>query len=171
MIYEPREDSFLLEKYVKQYAKGKVLDMGTGSGIQAFAAKEKTNDVLAVDINDDAVELVKKKGIRAVKSDLFENVFEKFDLITFNLPYLPKEDGEDPEVALQVTGGMEGNELFKKFIIDVGSYLNEDGKILVVVSSLTPDIEEIISDHNFKFEILEEKKMFMESLKVLLLSR
>ena len=66
MIYEPAEDSFLLQKYVKKYAKGKVLDMGTGSGIQAEAAK----DVLAVDVNPECVEYVKKKGIRAIVSNL-----------------------------------------------------------------------------------------------------
>lgn len=36
--YEPREDSKLLERYVRKYAKGSVLDIGTGSGIQAISA-------------------------------------------------------------------------------------------------------------------------------------
>ena len=36
MLYEPREDSRLLAKYAKKYAKGLVLDIGTGSGIQAL---------------------------------------------------------------------------------------------------------------------------------------
>ena len=51
-VYEPREDSNLLEKYVRQYAKGKVLDIGTGSGIQAIAAAQnkKVSSVLATDI-------------------------------------------------------------------------------------------------------------------------
>ncbi|MBI2659492.1 hypothetical protein HYX05_05335, partial [Candidatus Woesearchaeota archaeon] len=35
-VYEPREDSTMLERYVREYAKGKVLDVGTGSGIQAI---------------------------------------------------------------------------------------------------------------------------------------
>ena len=53
-IYEPREDSILLEKYVKQYAKGFVLDIGTSSGIQALAASKskKVKEVLATDIQD-----------------------------------------------------------------------------------------------------------------------
>jgi pyruvate dehydrogenase E1 component alpha subunit len=46
-VYEPREDSLLLEKYVKKFAKGIVLDIGTGSGIQAKAAAERArNDSL-----------------------------------------------------------------------------------------------------------------------------
>ena len=39
MIYEPREDSYLIQKYLENYAKvDLVLDMGTGSGIQAGPA-------------------------------------------------------------------------------------------------------------------------------------
>ena len=88
-LYEPREDSELLVKYVKKHARGVVLDMGTGSGIQAIGAIEKGAEVLAVDVNKEAVEHCEKKGINALQSDLFENVKGKFDLIIFNPPYLP----------------------------------------------------------------------------------
>ena len=38
-VYEPREDSYLLQKYVEKYCKvDLVLDIGTGSGIQAITA-------------------------------------------------------------------------------------------------------------------------------------
>ena len=40
-VYEPSEDSYLLEKYVKEFSKGLVLDIGTGTGIQAKAAFKK----------------------------------------------------------------------------------------------------------------------------------
>jgi methylase of polypeptide subunit release factors len=42
-IYEPQEDSFLLQKVLKEYAFGRVLDMGTGSGIQALTAMRFPN--------------------------------------------------------------------------------------------------------------------------------
>ena len=41
-VYDPKEDSTLLEHYVRQYAKGSVLDIGTGSGIQAISATQST---------------------------------------------------------------------------------------------------------------------------------
>ena len=66
MIYERSEDSELLAKYVEEYAKGKVLDIGTGSGIQAEAALRFTKNVLAVDVDEESVNYVKKKGIKAI---------------------------------------------------------------------------------------------------------
>ena len=108
MIYKPREDSFLLQKHVRKYAQGKVLDMGAGSGIQAITALEKTKDVLAVDINPKAVEELKKKNINAKVSDLFSNVKGKFDLIVFNPPYLPADEREPEDSALATTGGKKG---------------------------------------------------------------
>ena len=60
MLYEPEEDSFLLQKFVKKYSKGLVLDMGTGSGIQAKTASEKADLVIALDIDKDAIKHCKK---------------------------------------------------------------------------------------------------------------
>jgi len=56
-IYEPREDSFLIQKYVSKYAKGVVLDLGTGTGILAeeAAKSKKVVKVFGVDINEEAV--------------------------------------------------------------------------------------------------------------------
>ena len=41
-IYQPQEDTYLILEQVKQFAKGKVLDMGTGTGILAFEAQPKS---------------------------------------------------------------------------------------------------------------------------------
>ncbi len=137
MIYEPREDSFLLQKYVGKYARGKVLDIGTGSGIHALTAMEKTKDVLAVDIDEYSVIYAKNKGVNAIQSDLFENIKGKFDLIIFNPPYLPKEAMENKEVSKLVSGGRVGNEIINDFLKKVRDHLSSDGKILLSFSSLS----------------------------------
>ena len=170
MIYEPAEDSFLLQKYVKKYAKGKVLDIGTGLGIQAFTAREKTKNVMAVDINTSAVKLLKKKGINAKVSDLFSNVKEKFDLIIFNPPYLPADKREDADSARSTTGGIKGYEIIERFLKDAKKFLKKDGKILLVFSSITGDVEQLFKNYNYKFEKLEQEKIFMETLYVYLLN-
>ncbi len=166
MIYEPREDSFLLQKFVREYAKGRILDVGSGSGILAETALEKTKEVLAVDIDEEAVNKLRKKGINAVKSDLFENVKRKFDLIIFNPPYLPDERIEDKAIY----GGKKGYEILERFFKDAKKFLNKEGKILIVFSSLTnrKKVDEIIKKNHLKFKCLEEKKLFFESLYVYL---
>jgi release factor glutamine methyltransferase len=79
MIYDPEEDSFLLQKFVKKYAKGLVLDMGTGSGMQAVTASENADLVIGLDISKEVIKYCKKnvkaKNIQFFKSNLFE-VFE-----------------------------------------------------------------------------------------------
>ena len=173
MIYDPEEDSFLLAKYVGKFAKGKVLDLGTGSGIQAETALKYTKDVLAVDIDKESLKFVKKKGIKARYSDLFSNIKEKFDLIIFNPPYLPKDELEGKESIKITTGGKYGYEILERFLSQVNKYLNKEGKILIVFSSLTNKnkIDKIIKKNKFKFKLLEEQKMFFEKIYCYLIER
>lgn len=169
MIYEPKEDSFLLEKEVRKRARGKkVLDMGCGSGIQALAAKEVgAAEVLGVDVDKESVEICKEKGINAVRSDLFDNVSGRWDLIVFNPPYLPKDEREGYD--LDTSGGEKGDEIIVRFLKDVGNYLEEGGKILLVVSSLTP--RERIDMLVKKKKVVASEKFFMEELSVWLIFR
>ena len=167
MIYEPEEDSYLLNKYVRKYVHGKVLDMGTGTGIQALSALENTEDVLAVDINEEAVEYVKKKGVNVIQSDLFSNVKEKFDWIIFNPPYLPSDEDEPEDSKQATTGGEKGDEVLLKFLKEAKKHLNVDGKILVLISSLTGEPEKLFE--SFEYKCLESENLFMEKISVYLL--
>ncbi len=170
MIYSPSEDSYLLEEEVVKYSRGKkVLDVGSGSGIQAETAlKNGANSVLAVDINLEAVKLLKVKGIRAVKSDLFSNVKTKFDLIVFNPPYLPEDEREDSESSLITSGGKKGDEIILRFLKSVKKYMNKDGIILIVISSLTLQkrILKILKEKKLIRKIVAMKKVFMEELQI-----
>ena len=176
--YEPAEDSHLLQKFVKKYAKGSVLDMGTGSGIQAVTAADKktVDSVLAVDFNRQALKYVsdkvkkdKQKKIKILESDLFENIShnKKFDVIIFNPPYLPEEKLE-PEgpLKLATTGGKKGYETIAKFFEDCVSHLEPKGVILMVFSSITnkEKVEEIIGSKLLEFEILGTTKVPFEIL-------
>tara|TARA_Y100000310_G_C20692569_1_gene823293 strand:- start:40 stop:555 length:516 start_codon:yes stop_codon:yes gene_type:complete len=169
MIYEPAEDSYLLQKEVRKFAKGNVLDVGCGSGIQGMTALEIADSALSVDINKDCVEYCKKKGLDAIQSDLFSNVSGKFDLIVFNPPYLPEEPLEPEDSALSTTGGKKGNEILSRFLKEVKDYLGVDGKILIVVSSLTPDVEKLIKENGFEFKVLSQEKIDFEMLSVYLI--
>ncbi|MBI2499625.1 methyltransferase [Candidatus Woesearchaeota archaeon] len=178
MIYEPSEDSFLLLEFVKKTVKEgmEVLDMGTGSGIQAEGAIENKGEVLAADINEEAVNYCKKKGINTIKSDLFENIKGKFDLIIFNPPYLPEErdyfgikmSKEDFNYVndIALVGGKHGWETMERFFSKAKNYLKKDGKLLVSFSSLSGDVLKIIEKYGFKHRKLAEKRIFFESLYV-----
>ncbi|MCX8159010.1 MAG: DUF2431 domain-containing protein [Candidatus Pacearchaeota archaeon] len=172
LIYQPREDSYLLQKQVKKYAKNKsVLDIGSGSGIQALSAIESgAKSVLATDINDDAISFLKSQNINAIKSNLFSKIkkTEKFDLIVFNPPYLPREKKEDKESALSTTGGKMGDEIILRFLKQAKSHINKKGIILIVLSSLTPKdrIINLLKNKKMKYKVISRQHLFFETLEV-----
>lgn len=182
MVYEPQEDSFLLEKVVKEVVQPgmKVLDVGTGSGIQAFAASDAgARTVLAVDIDLEALDAVVEelqkrqvKNVRVKQSDLFEGLGENdtFDVVIFNAPYLPDEK-DDPDVALD--GGVEGHELVVRFLEGVGKHLEPEGIVLLLFSTKTgmEQVMEAITANGFVAEEKAKEAMFFEGLYVLALTR
>lgn len=178
-IYSPAEDSFLLSQSLKDFFESlpeeklknfKFLDMGTGSGIQAETASEflSRENIFCSDLNEDAVKFVKKLGFKVIQSDLFSNpkfAGKKFDLISFNPPYLPKDEFDS---EIDTTGGENGDEIPLAFLISAKNFLNDDGKIFLLISSLTPKekIEKEIQNQNLKKEIVATKKLFFEQLEV-----
>jgi len=197
-IYEPAEDSYLLSNSVKDYlinlinphnknkslSKGKsnikkikILDMGSGSGIQAQTCKDLGfRNILAADINNEAVKLLKKQKINAIHSNLFSKLYKRkgdlsgeilvpirFNLIIFNPPYLP-EDKYDKKP--DTTAGKKGYELIIKFLKQAKSHLEKNGKILLLFSSLSNRdvIENTIKKLDFKFKLINKKRLFFEEL-------
>ncbi|MBR9700177.1 hypothetical protein GOV09_06995 [Candidatus Woesearchaeota archaeon] len=187
-VYEAREDSHLLEKYVMEFAHGICLDMGTGSGIQAMAASKKADFVIATDVNQKALEhcnsVMTSNKIFCLKSDLF-SFFEKkfvvirdkkfkgfadrkdegnkFDVIIFNPPYLPTDE-RDPDVALD--GGKHGYEIIERFLRQAGEYLADKGVILLIFSSIAgkEKIDSIIVENGFRFEALGKRHISFEDM-------
>ncbi len=182
MIYEPREDSFLLQKQIKKYCKPNyvVLDMGTGSGIQAREAALYCKSVVGVDVQKSVIDNFNKnkkyfddkrlKKITYKVSDLFSNVKGKYDLIIFNPPYLP-ENPKDKDVTLD--GGKKGYELVERFLSEVSAHLKKDGKVLLLFSSLTKKnkVEEFITKNGLKFREVAKQKIFFEELYVYVLEK
>jgi release factor glutamine methyltransferase len=169
MIYPPHEDSLLLQKWVAKLAAGSVLDMGTGSGIQAAtaAAQKRVKNVLAADIDDEVVahcaKNVANKKIKCTKSDLFTRVKGQYDTIIFNPPYLPQEL---PERDIALEGGKRGYETTVRFLESVNPRLKPGGQILLLFSSLTnkAKVEESILQQLFTYQELDRTHIFFEDL-------
>jgi release factor glutamine methyltransferase len=174
-IYEPQEDSELVKRNIKEFAKGSILDMGTGSGILAVEAAKYADTVMGLDINEKAIQYCKEHifdpKILFFKSNLFEileqgKITRTFDLIIFNPPYLPKEKPEN--IALD--GGKEGHEVIDEFLKKAKKHLNPDGKILLLFSSLSkkPKIDLLLDKLGYKKSCIDRMKVSFETLYVYL---
>lgn len=172
-IYEPSDDSFMFSDFLKNYLsklKNKnifFLDMGTGSGILAKTASKfiDKKNIICIDINKSVISALKKEKFNVVQSDLFANLIanKKFDIIVFNAPYLPEEKSESKESKLITTGGKRGDEISIKFLKQSKNYINKNGKIFLLVSSLTP-MQRI---KKFSPKIVARKKIWFEELIIL----
>ena len=103
---------------------------------------------------------------RAIHSNLFDKIPQKFDLITFNAPYLPEDPREPKDSQVATTGGPRGDEISVEFLDQAKSHLNKEGKIFLLISSLTP-MDKI---KKFNPKIVSKKKIFMEELIILEIS-
>jgi len=171
-IYQPAEDSHLLSnvlkkeipKLLKQNPNLTFLEIGCGSGINlqtALKAGIKKQNIFAGDINPKAVEHCKELGFNSIHSNLFQNIKQNnFDIIIFNPPYLPENKDEPLNSQLATTGGKNGSEILNKFLDQASNYLKKQGKIYIITSSLTKDID----FRDFKKILLDEKSLFQEKL-------
>jgi len=170
-IYGAREDSYFLsdilrKKILRLIYKNpnlKVLEIGVGSGIQLEKLREiGVKNLFGVDINLDAVNFCRKKGFKVFESDLFSDIKEKFNIIIFNPPYLPRDKHEDEDSSLTTSGGRTGGELINKFLTQAKKHLDREGKIFLLVSSFTKGI----NWKNYKKKLVGKRKLFFETLEV-----
>jgi release factor glutamine methyltransferase len=111
----------------------RVLDMGTGSGVNAILAASKAATVVAVDINPSAVEAARANAnangvdVEVRESDVFENVDGAFDLIVFDPPFRWFK----PRSRLEAATTDENYAALTRFFAKVDDYLAPGGRILL----------------------------------------
>lgn len=149
---ETEELIYKVLEYIKKSKKDsfKILDLCTGSGIIAITLKkeivEKYTEIVASDISEKALFIAienannNNANITFIKSDLFDNISGKFDLIISNPPYISYKDkitikdnvlNYDPHLALFAEE--DGIYFYRKIIENAVHYLSKDGVIFLEI--------------------------------------
>ncbi len=175
-VYEPDDDTFLLLENINAKKTDTVLEIGIGTGIVSLFLAKIAGHVTGVDINPTAVRLAGKNAelnsitnVKIFKSDLFEKIRGKFDLIVFNLPYVPTEEKTGEPIAAAWDGGADGRKVTDRFLKQAIAHIKDGGRIVVVDSSLGKHKKTIdfLEKNGFRAKILAEKRLFFETLLVI----
>lgn len=122
-----------------------VLDLCTGSGAIAVAvAKNTAAKVCASDISEGALQVARANALNVgadiafLKSDLFDGIEGRFDVIVSNPPYIPTADiatldekvkGFEPMLALD--GGDDGLKFYRRIVGGLDAHLADGGVLLL----------------------------------------
>jgi len=146
--------------------------MGTSSGFILRELSKNFSIVVGTDIDFYSLKHILRmsRNERVVCCDAataLRNI--KFDTIVFNPPYLPNTKNY---VDKTVDGGPTGIELSIHFLISAIGKLTSNGKILMLVSSLsdTEKLDRFIEKNNLMMKNIAQKDLFYETLKIIELS-
>lgn len=170
----PRQDTEIsvetLLKIIKNNKIYNMLEIGCGTGIVSISVDLETKiDVTAVDISKRAIEnsIINKEklgsGIKIMKSDLFSNIKESFDLIYSNPPYIKSDEIEKLQVEvrkheprLALDGGEDGLNFYRKIIEKAPEYLNNRGYLVFEIGhDEAKDIFALMED-KFDVEVIKD---------------
>jgi release factor glutamine methyltransferase len=129
-----------------------VLDLGTGTGclLLALLSELPRATGTGVDLNPDTLAVARSNAQRLgfggrtlfLRSNWWDNVEGRFDVILSNPPYIPSADiaGLEPEVALfeplgALDGGADGLDAYRLLAAGADKFLTADGVIAVEVGA------------------------------------
>lgn len=164
----PRQDTEILVEEAMRYLHDgmRILDLCTGSGCILLSLLHYSNDCegVGVDISQEALQVAAQNaellGIKAdfLKSDLYEKVTGKFDLLVSNPPYIERKviptlmeevREYDPYIALD--GGEDGLDFYRRIIGGAQGYLKRGGQILMEIGSgQAKAVSELLREAGFK---------------------
>ena len=112
----------IIEQKALQLVKGKVLDVGCGSGTHSLYLQEKGFDVTSIDISKNAIKACHLRGLKNAKvQDVLTLENEKYDTIL---------------LLMNGTGIFETLENCSEYLLKLKSLLNENGQILIDSSDI-----------------------------------
>ncbi len=164
----PRQDTEILVEEAMRYLHDgmRILDLCTGSGCILLSLLHYSNDCegVGVDISQEALQVAAQNaellGIRAdfLKSDLYEKVTGKFDLLVSNPPYIERaiiptlmEEVREYDPYIALDGGEDGLDFYRRIIGGAQDYLKRGGQILMEIGSgQAKAVSELLREAGFK---------------------
>lgn len=167
MIYPPSDDTFLLADCARRYHGRRALELGVGSGLILNVLEKNFESVTGSDVDLGALAFCKNRthaDLICCDAASAISPLRHFDLVVSNPPYLP----DDKEIDPTVHGGPTGVEKKIHFIQSAMPLLAEDGKMLLVVSSLADSaaLDRFLAAAQIQKQTLVEKKLFYETIAV-----
>ena len=149
----------------------RLLDLGTGSGVGAVFAARRGMEVVAVDINPEAVRCARlnvllngfEERVEVRQGDLFEPVSsEQFDVILFNPPFYRGTPRSPLDHAWR------GVDVFERFVGGLAVYLRADGCALLVLSTDGDcgDLLVALAEAGWRIDVAAEKNLVNEVVRM-----
>lgn len=112
-----------LEQKALEQSRGRILDVGAGSGCHSLALQEMGKEVCAIDISPQSVDVMQKRGVAEAR---LVNMYDKsltgkFDTIL---------------MLMNGTGIVGRIDKFPEFFARINELLSEDGQVLIDSSDL-----------------------------------
>ena len=172
----PRQDTEIsvevILKILKENNINKMLEIGCGTGIVSITVdleSKRKMDITALDISPYAINNITinkknlKSNIKILKSDLFDKVCGKFDLIYSNPPYIKSSEIEnlqvevkDHEPRLALDGGIDGLYFYREIIKEAPNYLNNNGFLVFEIGYDEAEDISLIMEKNFDTKIYKD---------------
>lgn len=117
-----------LERIALEESKGRILDVGAGSGCHSVALKQMGKDVMAIDISELSVKVMQERGVDAHLVNFYDEDFkEKFDTVL---------------MLMNGTGIIGTLDNMPRFFSRLRQMLNPEGSLIIDSSDLRYLFEE-----------------------------
>ncbi|WP_428515960.1 peptide chain release factor N(5)-glutamine methyltransferase [Roseovarius sp.] len=166
-VLDPRSDTETLVEAALEQSFDHVLDLGTGSGciLLSLLSAQPGAAGVGTDISPDALAVADRNARRLkladrvmlLRSDWYEAVEGRFDLIVSNPPYIAVDEmkGLAPELSheprIALTDESDGLEAYRRLVPGAPAHLRPDGRLLVEIGHMqAADVTRLFETAGFR---------------------